>query len=196
MCFWAILPLLLKHRIKHKSSRGPYLSSRKVAKSASLFSPYKSCSSLHLWNDASIFIYKYLSIYLVFSPARSTSLFLHCFSSSVFFIFLFVCFWRRHSSALLLSVLHHCLQFGLELERIWPGKSRCCAWVREGSCQQREWLTFLRPAPWLWLAMLIWEQYILASQIRATEWIHKQLTCNLFYCQITMTILANITKKC
>ena len=68
--------------MKHISSRGPYLSSRKAANCASLLSPYKSCSSLHLWNDPLIFI-------LLFSVARSNSLFLHCFSLSVFLCLLF-----------------------------------------------------------------------------------------------------------
>ena len=43
-----ILDLWLKHRFKHILSRGPYLSSRKAANSASLLSPYKFHSSLHL----------------------------------------------------------------------------------------------------------------------------------------------------
>ena len=68
--------------MKHISSRGPYLSSRKAANSASLLSPYKSRSSFHLWNDTLIFA-------LVFSLALSNSFFLHCFSSSVFLILLF-----------------------------------------------------------------------------------------------------------
>ena len=38
----ATIALLLKLRIKHISSRGSYLSSRKAANSASLLSPYKS----------------------------------------------------------------------------------------------------------------------------------------------------------
>ena len=42
--------------MKHISSRGPYLSSRKAANSASLSSPYKSRSSLHLRHDALTFI--------------------------------------------------------------------------------------------------------------------------------------------
>ena len=62
--------------------QGPYLSSRNAANSASLLSPYKSHSSLHLWKDALIFI-------LVFSLARSNSLFLYCLSSSVFLFLLF-----------------------------------------------------------------------------------------------------------
>ena len=74
--------LWFNHRVKHISSRGPYLSSRKAANSALLLSPYKSRSSLHLWNDALIFI-------LVFSLAQSSSLFSRCFSSSVFLFLLF-----------------------------------------------------------------------------------------------------------
>ena len=43
-------------------------------------------------------------------------------------------------------------------------------------------------------------RWILAHQITATGWSHrqwtfKQLTCILFYCQVIMTILANITKS-
>ena len=43
------------------------------------------------------------------------------------------------------------------------------------------------------------EQWMLANQIRATGWSHRQcvfiqLNCILLYCQIMMTILANITK--
>ena len=48
----AAVALWLKHRMKHISSRGPYLSSRKAANSTLLLSPYKSHSSLQLWNDA------------------------------------------------------------------------------------------------------------------------------------------------
>ena len=66
--------------MKHISSMGPYLSSRKAATSPLLLSPYKSCSSL--WNDPTIFI-------LVFSLAWSNSLLLHYFSFPVFFFLLF-----------------------------------------------------------------------------------------------------------
>ena len=64
----------------------------------------------------------------------------------------------------------------------------------------QEWLTLLRHSPWHWLVMLIGERLILANQITATgcihrQWIFTQLTCIIFYCQIIMTILANITKK-
>ena len=44
----ATVDLWLKQRMKHISSRGPYLSSRKAANSVSLLWPYKSSSSLHL----------------------------------------------------------------------------------------------------------------------------------------------------
>ena len=144
----ATIALWLKHRMKHISSRGPYLSSRKVAGFASLLSPYKSCSSLHLWNDALIFI-------LVFSLAWTNSFFLHCF------FFLFLLFDEGnggHFLALLsLSVLRHCLQFGLE--SIWPGKreeGRGAAQYRTGlpAAYAWEWLTLLRYSPWLWLVVL------------------------------------------
>ena len=61
-CDSPTIALWLKHRMKHTSSRGPYLSSGKAANSVSLFSLYSSCSSLQLWNDAPIFV-------LVFSLA-------------------------------------------------------------------------------------------------------------------------------
>ena len=52
-----------------------------------------------------------------------------------------------------------------------------------------EWLTFLRHSPWLWLVVLSREWWILASEIRATGWTHRQwiftqLTYILFTCQI------------
>ena len=58
------------------------MSSRRAANSASLLSPCRICSSLHLRNDAPIFI-------LVLFLARSSSFFLHCFSSKDFFFLLF-----------------------------------------------------------------------------------------------------------
>ena len=67
----------------------------------------------------------------------------------------------------------------------WGGLTAGHAW---------EWLTPLRHAPWLWLVVLILERRIPANQSTATGWSHRLLTCILFYCQIIMTILANITK--
>ena len=58
------------------------ISSRKAVNSRSLLSLYKSRSSLHLWNDAPLFI-------LTFSLAWSNSFFLHCFSASGFLFLLF-----------------------------------------------------------------------------------------------------------
>ena len=116
--------LWLKHRMKHISSRDPYLPSRKAANSASLLSAYKSLRSLHLWNDALIFI-------LVFSLARSDSLLLHCFSSSVLLFFFFLSRAMVGRSLALLP-LHHFLQF--KLEHIWTGKSRDFTCAREGHC--------------------------------------------------------------
>ena len=78
----AITALWSKTRMKHIKRR-PYLSSRRAANSASLLSPCRICSSLHLRNDAPIFI-------LVLFLARSSSFFLHCFSSKDFlFLLLF-----------------------------------------------------------------------------------------------------------
>ena len=112
----ATMALWLKHRRKHISSRGPYMSSRKAANSESLLSPYKSRNSLHLWNDTSIFI-------LDFFLAWSSSLFLHCFSSSVFlFLLFYMCNGGVFFGSVVVVCSPPCLQF--ELEHIWPGKSR------------------------------------------------------------------------
>ena len=62
------------------------------------------------------------------------------------------------------------------------------------ACGQ-EWLTLLRHSSWLWLVVLSQERRILADQVRATGWSHRQLTYILFNCQIIMTILANTTTK-
>ena len=115
------------------------MSSRKTANSASFSSPYKSGSSLHLWNDAPILI-------LVFSPARSSSLFLHCFSSSVF---VFLLFDEDSGGTCFGSVVVVCSLplFTVWAWSIWPGKSRHCVCagggalpsmlsVREEGCQQ------------------------------------------------------------
>ena len=182
--------------MKQISSRGPYLSSRKVAKSVSLLSPYDR-SSLHLWNDAPIFI-------LVFSLAWSNSFFLHYFSSSAF---LFLLFDVGNGGAFFGSVVVVCSP---PLFTVWAWKymTRKALRLHVGGLVRAvratlggllaanawEWLTLLRHSPWLWFVVLT-QWWILANHIRATGWIFTQLTCILFYRQIIMTILANITKK-
>ena len=89
---------------------------------ASNFPAAPSTSEMTLW---------YLSLFsiqsFVFIP-----IFLR--QSSYFFSLMWA--MMGHSSALLLlSVLRHCLQFGLE--NIWPGKSRHCACTGEGHCPVR-----------------------------------------------------------
>ena len=64
----------------------------------------------------------------------------------------------------------------------------------------KEWSTLLRHSPWLWLVVISRERWILANQIRATGWSQRQWICTqlisiLFYCQIRMTVSANITKR-
>ena len=142
--------------MKHISSRGPYLSSRKAAKSAALLSHCKSRSSLHLRNDSPMFI-------LVFSLARSNSFFLLCFSSSVFSS-LWCGQWRGVCPPLLLSGLCHCIQFGLECT--WPGKSRHCVGEGLPAAYAQAWLSLLRHSPWLWLVELIREQWILRIKLQ------------------------------
>ena len=99
------------------------------------------------------------------------------------------------------------LQFKFELEGIWPGKSRHYTCVGEGHCPVRTVQYALcegggLPAACtrLWLVVLIRERWILSNRITATGWSHRQWiftwqTYFLFYCQIIITILANITKK-
>ena len=95
-----------------------------------------------------------------------------------------------------------CLQF--ELGHFWPGKSRHCACTGRGTAvwwRGAEWLTLLRHSPWLWLVVLSREWWILANQITATGWSHRQwiftqLTCILFQSLIIVAILANRTKNC
>ena len=158
------------------------------------FESFQIQQLLHLWNDAPIFI-------LVFSLTRSSSFFLHCFYSSVL---LFLLLDVANGRTFFCSVVSP----PFFTVWVWPGKSRHCSCVGEGhcpvhtvlgrwGCQQYSpaWLTPLRHSPWLWLVVLIWERWILANQITATGWSHRQLNCLLFYCQIVMTILANIAKK-
>ena len=108
----ATIALWLKHRMKHISSRCPLLSSRKAANSALLLSPYKSRSSLHLWNYTLIFV-------LVYSLTQSNSLFWHCFSlSSYFFSLTWAILGHFSALLLLLSVLLHSLRLHAQLSQI------------------------------------------------------------------------------
>ena len=115
------------------------------------------------------------------------------------------------SALLLLSVLVHVYSLGLNISDqvragTAPVRGRDTAqyMLHEGgglpAAYARDWLTLLRHSPRLWSVVLIRERWILANQIRATGWSHRQwifkhLSCILFYCQMIMTILANITKK-
>ena len=124
--------------------------------------PYKSCSSLHLWNDAPIFI-------LVVPLTWSNSLFYTAFLRQPYYFFSLTCEMVGHFTALLLSsFLRHCLQF--ELEHNWPGKSRHCTCVGESHCpvcaawgrgaassvHENDWR--FSDTPWLWLVVLIRER--------------------------------------
>ena len=105
---------------------------------------------LHLWNDSDIY-----------PSFLSGSIQFFVFTLLFLVSLLISSLWRGHFSALLLlSVLRHCLQFGLE--RIWPGESRHCSCAGEGLPAEyaRKWLTLLRHAPWLWLVVLRQEQWI------------------------------------
>ena len=145
------IALWLKHRMKHISSSGPYLSSRKAANSASLLSPSKSCSH-HLWNDAPIFI-------LVFS--LSNSLFLHCCSSSVLWVrvilsVLFLLSDVGNSGTFFVSVVVVvvCYPPLFWHKSIWPGKSQHCACMGEGQCWVRVCIRVINTSQTLPLALI------------------------------------------
>ena len=153
----------------------------------------------------------HLSLFsLWFGPVHSFStVFIHQYS---YFLSLTWAMVGHFSALLLLSVLSHCKHsLGFKVtDQVRSGTAP--AWgtttaqytLREGgglhAAHAREWLTLLRHSPWLWLVVLIQEQWILANQITAPGWTHRQLIftqliCISFYCQIMMTILANTTKN-
>ena len=127
---------------------------------------------LHLWNDALIFI-------LVFSLARSSSLFLLCFSSSVLLFLLFDRWWWS-------LFLFCCCCCSPPLFTV-----RVCA----APLPAHDW-HFSDTPPLALIGCVAPERWIPANQITATGWSHRQLTCVWFYCQIIMRILVNITKDC
>ena len=138
---------------------------------------------------------RYLSLFsLWLGPILS---FYTAFLRQSFYFFSFAWAMEGHFSALLLlSVLHHCLQFGFDLKHFWPGKSRHCPGCGTASSM----IDSSQTLPLALIACGNPEQGILANQIRANGVSHRrciltQLTCTLFYCQIIMTILANIPKK-
>ena len=164
--------LVVKIRMKHISSRAPYLSSRKAANSASLLSPYKSHSFLHLWNDTPIFI-------LVFSLALSNSFFLYCFSLSVF---LFLLFDVGNGGAFFSTVVVVC---SLPLFTVWGWTyltrweqtlhlcgggalpSTCC--MRERGCQQR-----MHPSEWHFSDTLLGSDWLYLAGSGGFLWIKPQ----------------------
>ena len=192
----------LKYIIIHILSRGPYLSSRKASNFASLLSPYKSCSS-----STSEMMLQYLSLFsLWFSPVLC--FYAACLHQSSYFFSLTWAMVGHSSTLLLLSVLHHCLQFGLE--SFWPGKSRHCtcageehcpvytAWG-EGGCQVcTRVIGTSQTLPFALIGCVdLWEVDSCKSNYShwvKPQWLFTQLTCILFYCHIIMAILANITK--
>ena len=97
---------------------------------------------------------------------------------------------------LFLSVLHSFVQFVNVSDQLRAGTAP--TWGRgtaeyalhEGgglpAAYAWEWLTLLRNSPWLWMIVSRWEQWILANQITATGWSHRQW---IFF-QIIMTIFS------
>ena len=160
----ATIALCLKHKMKHTSSRGPYLSSRKLANSVLLLSP--------------------LQILQLPPPLEWCSDMYPCFlsGSGQFFLFPLLFFvsplisspWRgkwwsifRLYCCLLEAIVH---SLGLSLNHIFPGMHGYCTWRGAGHCTARaqEWLTLLRHSPWLWL-----ERWIQANQTGAIGWSYR-----------------------
>ena len=132
---------------------------------------------------------------IVFSLARSNSLFLHCFSSSVF---LFCLFDVGNGGTFFSSVAFPPLftVWGWTWTYLTRWELTLPSCVREGHCQQVcTRLIVTSDTSWLWLVVLILERWILANEITATGRSQRQLTCILFCCLIIMTTLANMTKK-
>ena len=152
-----------------------------------------------------------LILILVFFLARSSSMFLHCFFflHSFFFFFSLTRAMLRHCIAL--SYLFSSIVYSLSLNvsdqvradtvPVW-GRGTAQYTLYEGGEMEAayswEWLTLFRHSPQLWLVGSYRDRWILANQIRAIGWSHRQwiftqLTCILFYCQ--MRNLSNITKN-
>ena len=114
--------------MQHISSRGTYLSSRKVAISVSLWVLTNPAAPPNFG-----MMLQYLSFFSLW--LGPTFLFTLLFFVSLVNTSLWCGQYFWHFSALtLLSVLRHCLHFGLEFERVWPGKSRHCTCAGEGHC--------------------------------------------------------------
>ena len=108
-------------RMKHISNWGPYLGSLEkpltLRRSWVLTNPKApSTSEMTLW---------YLSL-LSLRLGSILCFYTAFLRKSSYFFSLMWAMVGHFSALLLLSVLCHCLQFGLE--SIWPGKSRHCAW--------------------------------------------------------------------
>ena len=154
------IALWLKERMKHIKQWSLLVQQKR---------PYKSCSSIHLWNDAPIFI-------LVFSQVRSNSFFLHCFSfqSSYFSPWT----WTMAAHFRLFSAIVYSLSFSRNLSDqvragTAPVQGRGAAAVLigcvdpgvEDSCKSNY-----------------------------SHWVEPQ-TLDFYTADIIMTILANITNK-
>ena len=182
--------------MKHISSRGPYLSSRKAAESLQIPQLPQ--------HDAPMFI-------IVFSLAQSNSSFLHGFSSSVF---LFLLFDMGNGGAFFGSAVvcspvvcsPPLFIVWVGAWSFWTGEGRHCTCVGEGHCPVglhergcllvcKRMIDTSQTHPLALIGCVDPRRWILANQITATGRSHRQLTCILFYSQIIMTVLANITKR-
>ena len=87
-----------------------------------------------------------------------------------------------------------CLQF--ELEHTWPGESKDCTCTRGRGTACSIGTRMIDSSQTRPLALIGCVDPGAGRFLQITKgWSHRQLTCILHYCQIKMTILANVTKK-
>ena len=164
----------------------------------SLLSPYKSRSSLHFWNDASILI-------LVFNLAR----FLYCLFSSVFIFLLFdvgsdgAFFGCCCCCCLFSAIVHSGHEISDQVRAgtapVWGRGTAEYAHEEGGlpaACAQ-EWLKLLRHSPWLWLYLAGSCQFFKLQPLGGATDSGLLHSWPVSYCtlMIIMTVLANITIK-
>ena len=96
--------------------------------------------------------------------------FLHSFSSSVFLLFLFDV-GNGGAFCCCLSAIVYSLSFILNpSDQVGAGTAQYALHGGGGLPAAYAQLTLFRRSPWLWLVVLIREQWILANQIMATGW--------------------------
>ena len=125
---------------------------------------------------------------------------IHCFTLLFFVILHISSLWRRQWWGIFLLSCLSAIVYSLSLSlNLWPGKSRHCACAVEGHCQVRtvRWrgaassvctrvIDTSQHSPWLWLVVLICEQWILASILTGCVMSNRQMnsdkSCYVVFC--------------